>query len=351
MYIYLHESSEGKNMMFYGHLDKQPHGEGWESPKHPTEPVTIGEWMYGRGSSDDGYAAFTVLLGMKIAQLQGKKLPRICLVLETEEESGSDNLLYLLDKAKDLIKVPDYCFCMDSGCMDYDSLWMTSSLRGVVVLDLKIEASKMAYHSGEAGGVLPETFSILRTLLSRLDDPETGKVHEDFQPKSLPAYKEEEARNLVASHGKTIYDRFDVHEGVKYMHQEDLIEMYNENTWRPNLAITGIEGIPNLTNAGNVVRPSTSVRLSMRQSPITDAEEMKKILIEKVTTNVPYGAKVTILSALSGSGWCMKELDEKILETLNKAGHHFFEGRKAASYGEGGAIPFLKELEGVYPST
>lgn len=180
MYIYLHEQADAPNLMFYGHLDKMPHCEGWEEPKHPTNPVTIGEWMFGRGSSDDGYAAFTVLLAMKAAQVQGKRLPRVCLVLETEEESGSDSLLFLLSKARDLTGVPDYCFCMDSGCMDYDRLWLTSSLRGVVNIDLKIEAAKTAYHSGEAGGVVPETFAVWRVLLDRLDDPATGMVHEDF---------------------------------------------------------------------------------------------------------------------------------------------------------------------------
>ena len=191
MYIYLLENSspDAKNIMFYGHYDKQPHGEGWEAPKHPTEPVTIDGWLYGRGGCDDGYSAISCLLGIKVAQLMGKKLPRVLIVIETEEESGSESLLYLLDKAKDIIKTPDYCFCMDSGCMDYESLWMTSSLRGCAKVDAKIEHSKIAYHSGEAGGIVPETFAILRTLLNRLDDPETGKVHDDFQPKEYPEWK------------------------------------------------------------------------------------------------------------------------------------------------------------------
>lgn len=155
----------------------------------------------------------------------------------------------------------------------------------------------------------------------------------------------------MASHGQTLTERFALHDGVQYMNQDDLIALYNANTWRPNLAITGAQGLPSLQTAGNVIRTSTSLRLSMRQSPIVNAEEMKQKIIEKLTTNVPYNAKVTVLSASAGSGWCMKELDEKITKVLDAAGHHFFEGNPTASYGEGGAIPFLKELEGVYPST
>ena len=101
-------------------------------------------------------------------------MPRVCLVLETEEESGSTSLLELLDMAKDATGVPDYLFCMDSGCIDYDQLWLTSSLRGLAALDFEVKSGLAGYHSGEVGGVVPETFRIVRALLDRLDDPQTG---------------------------------------------------------------------------------------------------------------------------------------------------------------------------------
>jgi acetylornithine deacetylase/succinyl-diaminopimelate desuccinylase-like protein len=122
--------------MLYGHLDKQPYGEGWET--NPTDPVIKGDLLYGRGVSDDGYAPFSTMLGVKAAQELGINLPRICLVLETEEESGSPNLITLLKLAKEAIGTPDALFCLDSGAFDYESLWITSSLRGICIIDLTV---------------------------------------------------------------------------------------------------------------------------------------------------------------------------------------------------------------------
>jgi acetylornithine deacetylase/succinyl-diaminopimelate desuccinylase-like protein len=159
-----------KNIMIYGHLDKQPHGEGWDEGLSPVEPVIRGTRLYGRGSHDDGYSAFSTMLAVKAAQLRNAPLPRICLVLETEEESGSPNLIKLLGLSEVFIGKPDCLFCMDSGCLDYERLWVTSSLRGVAMVDLEVEAAKGGYHSGEVGGIVPETFRIVRALLDRLDD-------------------------------------------------------------------------------------------------------------------------------------------------------------------------------------
>ena len=176
------EPTEGqtKNIMFYGHLDKQPYEEAWAEGLSPTEPVIKDGLLYGRGSSDDGYAAFSFFLAVKAAQTQGAKLPRMVLVLETEEESGSPNLIDLLAQAAAVIRPPDVCFCLDSGCLDYEQLWTTSSLRGIAIVDLKVECGITGFHSGEVGGLIPDTFRIVRQLLNRIDNVDTGVIHEDF---------------------------------------------------------------------------------------------------------------------------------------------------------------------------
>ena len=174
--VYVVEPTQGctKNVMLYGHLDKQPWMEGWGEGLGPCIPVIRGDYLYGRGGADDGYAAFSCMLAIKNLQLQGVKLPRCALVLETEEESGSPNLLNLLAEARDFIGAPDFCFCMDSGAFDYNQLWVTSSLRGICIVELTVEFAKSGYHSGEVGGIIPETFRIVRNLLDRVDDSTTG---------------------------------------------------------------------------------------------------------------------------------------------------------------------------------
>ena len=165
-----------KNVMMYGHLDKQPHFEGWHEGLSATTPVIRGDYMYGRGCSDDGYAAFGCMLAVKICQVQGVKLPRICMTLETEEESGSPSLVTLLEQAEGIIGTPDIMLCMDSGALDYRQMWMTSSLRGICVLEVEVSFAGVGYHSGECGGILPETMRIMRDLLDRIDNSKTGKV-------------------------------------------------------------------------------------------------------------------------------------------------------------------------------
>lgn len=239
--------------------------------------------------------------------MQNAALPRICLVLESEEESGSDNLIDLLKLSEEYIGKPDCLFCLDSGCLDYEQLWITSSLRGVAMVDLKVECGTSGYHSGEVGGIVPETFRIVRALLDRIDDPKTGKVVEEFQS-ALPDWKVKEAHEVVASQQKQLYEKFPLQEGVQVMNQDNLAEMYLDNVWRPNLSITGGGGLPDFKKAGNVIRAQTTVRCSLRISPVMDSEEAKEKLVSILTTDVPYDAKVTILGSNGGDGFCMKVL-------------------------------------------
>ena len=138
------------------------------------------------------------------------------MVLETEEESGSPNLIPLLTVAKELIGTPDVVFCMDSGAFDYSTLWTTSSLRGAITAIVNVEAGKQGYHSGEVGGIIPETFRIVRTLLDRVDNSGTGKCADAFQTE-IPAWAKEEAKVMAAYSGDTMYTKYRINEGVKCM--------------------------------------------------------------------------------------------------------------------------------------
>jgi acetylornithine deacetylase/succinyl-diaminopimelate desuccinylase-like protein len=352
MVVYVVEPTLGctKNVMLYGHLDKQPWMEGWDEGLGPCDPVIRGEYLYGRGGADDGYSPFSCMLAIKNLQLQGVKTPRCALVLETEEESGSPNLLRLLDCAKDFIGAPDFCFCMDSGAFDYNQLWCTSSLRGINIVELTVEFGKSGYHSGEVGGIIPETFRIIRDLLNRIDDPKTGRVVDDFQVE-IPQWAKEEAQFMANLSGAEMHTKYDYHEGAKPMDCDNLPEMYLNNTWRSNLSITGAAGLPDTSIAGNVVRASTSVKLSLRLPPSAKPAETEAKLIEILSKDVPYNAKVTVKGGHAGQGWCMKDQPAWLSSCIKKAGSDFFDGKDAGTYGMGGSIPFLAELDRMYPNT
>jgi len=157
-------------------------------------------------------------------------MPRVVVVLETEEESGSPNLIPLLKAATGLIGKPDAVFCMDSGAFDYNQLWMTSSLRGICILDMTVQCGKDAYHSGEVGGIVPETFRIVRKLLDRLDNSDTGEVCPELLVET-PDWKLKEAEYMVGLSGKEMYEKYAVVEGCEYVNQDNLVKMYLGNNW------------------------------------------------------------------------------------------------------------------------
>ena len=277
-------------------------------------------------------------------------MPRVVLVLETEEESGSPNLVALLKQAKDFIQEPSVCFCMDSGAFDYEQMWMTSSLRGICIIDATIECGAAGYHSGEVGGIVPETFRVVRTLLDRLDSKETGDVCAELQCEA-PQWKKDEAKAMAKLAGPTMHDKYPVLDGVKYCSQDDLEALYLKSTWQPNMSITGIDGLPPIAMAGNVIRPKTGVRISMRLPPTCNPQQAHDILVEKLTKDVPYNAKVTLAGGHTGAGWCMKDLSPKLAQDIKDAGAAFYNGKPTGSFAIGGSIPFLSELEIMYPTT
>lgn len=301
MVVMIYEGEGSPNVMIYGHIDKQPRMEGWREGTGPLTPTIIGDKLYGRGSSDDGYVSFAVLLAIKNALLQGAKLPRIALVLETEEESGSHDLVPLLDELKDIIKDPDVCICLDSGALDYSTMWLTSTLRGMAAFNLKVSIAEEGVHSGLAGGIIPETFRIANTLLDRLENPETRRL--PLFDVEIPEQYRKEAEDIAALQGDELYKSHKFLEGAQAINQHKLSEIYLNSNWRAALAVTGASGLPTCDKAGNVLRPSTTLRVSIRLPPGKDSGEALKQATDLLTFDPPYGATVEILSPAGGDGW------------------------------------------------
>ena len=163
-------------VVLYGHLDKQPEMTGWQVGLGPWEPVLRDGKLYGRGGADDGYAVFAALTAVRALQQQGAPHARCVLLIEASEESGSPDLPAYVDHLSDRIGSPDLVVCLDSGCGDYERLWCTTSLRGMTIGTLHVDVLEEGVHSGDAGGIVPSTFRVLRSLLSRIEDESTGAL-------------------------------------------------------------------------------------------------------------------------------------------------------------------------------
>jgi acetylornithine deacetylase/succinyl-diaminopimelate desuccinylase-like protein len=335
-------------VLLYGHLDKQPEMTGWRDGLGPWSPVIEGDRLYGRGGADDGYAAFASLTAIRALQAQGVPHARCVVIIEACEESGSYDLPYYIGALADRIGTPSLVVCLDSGCGNYDQLWCTASLRGLVAGDLTVELLKEGVHSGEGSGVVASSFRVMRQLLSRLEDEKTGAIiPRDFHV-DIPRQIREQAAQTARILGNEVYSKLPLHEGVQPV-ASDVTELILNRTWRPALSITGAAGLPALQDAGNVLRPKTAVRISLRLPPGCEAKsagEQLRVLLER---NPPYRAKVRFEVSQCASGWSAPETAPWLSRSVDLASKTFF-GAAAAYMGEGGSIPFMDMLGKRYPN-
>ena len=253
-------------VLLYGHLDKQPEMVGWAEGYGPWIPRLEGDKLYGRGGADDGYAMFGALAALRGLREQGVPYARCVIVIEACEESGSYDLPYYVEHLSGRIGNPSLVVCLDSGCGNYDQLWLTTSLRGIAAGTLTVRVLEEGVHSGDASGVVPSSFRILRQLLSRLEDEASGAIRPAALYAQVPAERVEQAKRAAAALGDNTYTKFPFAGGTGPM-ADDPTELVLNRTWRPQLSVTGVDGMPPLSNAGNVLRPHTAVKLSLRIPP------------------------------------------------------------------------------------
>lgn len=334
-------------VLLYGHLDKQPEMTGWAEHLGPWKPVIEGDKLYGRGGADDGYAIFGSLAA--ILALQAQKIPhaRCVVMIEACEESGSYDLPYYVDHLAARIGKPSLIVCLDSGCGNYDQMWLTTSLRGMTGGNLSVNVLEEGVHSGDASGVVASSFRILRDVLSRLEDEATGRILPGELHVEIPAQRLEQARRSAEVLGDDVYSKFPFVEGMRPM-DEDLAELVLNRTWRPALSVTGMDGMPALDSAGNVLRPFTAVKLSLRLPPTADAVKSGEFLKQLLEKDPPYGAKVSFKLEKAGSGWNAPALAPWLEQAVDEASRTFF-GPPAAYMGEGGSIPFMGMLGEKFP--
>jgi len=336
-----------ETVLLYGHLDKQPEMVGWTDGYGPWIPRLESDKLYGRGGADDGYAMFGALSALLALRDQGVPHAHCIVLIEACEESGSYDLPYYVDHLASRIGSPSLVVCLDSGCGNYDQLWLTTSLRGIASGTLTVRVLDEGVHSGDASGVVPSSFRILRRLLSRLEDEETGAIRPEELYVQVPSERVAQARRAAASLGDTVYTKFPLMPGMSAM-SEDLTELVLNRTWRPQLAVIGVDGLPDPLNAGNVLLPSTVAKLSLRLPPTLDpdaAGDSVRTLLEK---DPPYGARVEFEPGSSAAGWNAPALAPWLEHSLERASEAAF-GAPPAYMGEGGSIPFMAMLGEKFP--
>ncbi len=332
----------GDPILIYGHMDKQPPLGEWRTGLSPFEPVREGDLLYGRGTADDGYALFAAVTGLLAAE-GGRG--RVMILIEASEESGSPDLSAYVEHLGDRIGRPRLVICLDSGGLSYDRLWLTSSLRGNLVASVRIDVLTEGVHSGGAGGVVPSSFRILRRILSRVEDEVTGAI---LLPELLGAGIPEAYAAALAEVAREFPDSaLPTVDGLRLLGATPADRLIAK-AWSAALEVTGAEGLPALREGGNVLRPFSTLKFSLRLPPDVDAQAAADALISAITTD--EGAHVTIDLETPANGWMSPPLDPDVTTALTRASMERF-GRPPGSFGEGGTIPFLADLQRNFPGT
>ncbi|MEO5963700.1 MAG: M20 family metallopeptidase [Thermomonas sp.] len=334
-------------VLLYGHLDKQPEMTGWDEGLGPWEPVLKGDRLYGRGGADDGYAIYGSLTSIMALQAQGAPHARCVVLIEACEESGSYDLPAYVDHLADRIGKPSLVVCLDSGCGNYDQLWCTTSLRGMAGGNLTVKVLEEGVHSGDASGIVPSSFRIIRQLLSRIEDEATGRILIEGLHADIPADRLTQAAKVAEVLGNEVYDKFPFLPGMTPM-ASDNTELVLNRTWRPALSVTGVDGIPPLASAGNVLRPHTSLKLSLRLPPTLDGKRAGELVQDILLRDPPNGAEVTLKLEKAATGWNAPALSPWLASAIDQASQEFF-GQPAMYMGEGGSIPFMGMLGEKFP--
>jgi acetylornithine deacetylase/succinyl-diaminopimelate desuccinylase-like protein len=341
---------EGEDkVLLYGHLDKQPEMVGWTEGYGPWIPRLEGDKLYGRGGADDGYAMFGALSALMALKEQGMAHAPCVILIEACEESGSYDLPHYVDHLARRIGSPSLVVCLDSGCGNYDQLWLTTSLRGMASGTLTIEVLDEGVHSGDASGIVPSSFRILRRLLSRLEDEQTGTIRPAELYVQIPPERVAQARLASVALGDAVYTKFPLKTGMSPM-SDDLTELVLNRTWRPQLAVTGIDGLPSPVDAGNVLLPSTVAKLSLRLPPNLDSAKASDLIHKLLEKDPPYGARVAFEPESHAVGWHAPTLSPWLEQSLARASETVF-GAPLAYMGEGGTIPFMAMLGEKFPQS
>lgn len=346
--IFMDVPGEGDDtILMYGHLDKQPEMTGWADGLGPWNPVIRDDKLYGRGGADDGYAAYASLTALAALQKEGIPHSRCVVIIEACEESGSYDLPFYIDHLRERIGTPSLVVCLDSGAGNYEQLWLTVSLRGMAAGTLRAGVLKEGVHSGYASGVVPSSFRVLRRLISRLEDENSGAILPDFLQAEIPQQRMEQSQHMADALGDEVYQAYPFCEGVQPQADNNLERLLNR-TWRPALSVTGAEGMPSLESAGNVLRPGTALKLSMRLPPTIDGEVATNRMKALLEADPPNNARVSFEPDHAASGWNAPDIAPWLHESLDRASQACY-GQGVMYMGEGGTIPFMAMLGEFFP--
>ena len=319
-------------VLLYAHHDVQPENDhaDWDSP--PWEPTERGDRLYGRGAADDK-AGIAAHLGA--VRIFGDELPvNLVMFIEGEEEVGSDTLVDLLQAHKSRLEA-DVIVIADSGNWDIGEPALTTSLRGLVRMDVEVRTLTHAVHSGMWGGLAPDSIMALSRLIASLHDDAGNLMIEGLHsgPAADVVYPEERLR---AESGAV--------EGLHWIGSGSAVE----RLWtQPSLSITGFDA-PKVDGASNTLVPAARCRISLRVAPGDTTANAVECLQKHLENHVPWGAQLTTTVVDTGEATQI-DATGPAYDAAREAFNEAWDGTEPVDMGVGGSIPFIAEFLEAFP--
>jgi acetylornithine deacetylase/succinyl-diaminopimelate desuccinylase-like protein len=270
-------------------------------------------------------------------------------LIEASEESGSIDLPAHLESLGEAIGDPSLVVCLDAECGDYDRVWCTTSLRGNLTGRLHIRVLTEGVHSGMASGIAATPFRIAEQLLARIENPTSGELLLEELRVDIPEDRRAQITAAAKVLGRTVAGKLPWAPNVGAV-SNDPAELIANSTWRATLAVTGADGLPPVSSAGNVLLPELALKLSLRLPPTCDAERADAAVRAALERAPPYGAQVTFESDPATGGWNAPTFAPWLERSIAQASQAIY-GRDAMHAGCGGTIPFMGMLGRRFPHT
>ncbi|MFL6060940.1 MAG: dipeptidase [Marmoricola sp.] len=320
-------------VLLYAHHDVQPENDPaeWDSP--PYVPTERDGRLYGRGAADDkaGIAAH-----LAAVRALGDDLPvGVVLFCEGEEEVGSDTLSELLAQEKDSLAA-DVIVIADSGNWDIGVPALTTSLRGLVRVDVEVRTNAFAVHSGMWGGLVPDAIMTLSRLIASLHD-DAGNVLVDGL-RSGPADEVEYPEERLRAESGAV-------PGLEWIGSGPVVE----RLWtKPAISITGLDA-PKVFGASNTIVPTAKARITLRTAPTDTTENALACLRRHLESHVAWGAELSIEVVDTGEATAIKA-DGPAYDIAREAFTTAWDGVRPIDMGVGGSIPFIAEFLEAFPA-
>ena len=337
-------------VLLYGHLDKQPEMKGWAEGTGPWIPVLKGDKLYGRGGADDGYAIYACLCALRALAEQKVPRGRCVIMIEACEESGSYDLPFYVDHLMDADRqavaggLPRFGLRRLGPAVAHD----------IAARHCRRDAHRAGADRGRPFGRRLGHRALLLPHHARASVAPRGRGHRRDQaarplcPDPAAAHRAGQGRRRKCWASRSTPSSRSP-EATRPM-ADDLGQMVLNRTWRPQLAVIGMDGYPAPGDAGNVLLPYSTAQLSLRTPPTLDAAAAVRALKQTLEADPPHGAEVTFEGWEGQSGWHAPPLAPWLEKAVAEASQEAF-GQPAAYMGEGGSIPFMGMLGEKFPAT